>query len=198
VTPAPPGRASTGSAFGPSQSASSPGGRNLDSFDRPGGIARRGGECGGISPFDEEREAWVARRLLEAGHAPLDPLAARRRPRAGDDDQAESRRRAVEIAGAYRPAEGPQAAAVRCARHPASEDARTGELLVDDGDELDVGRSERHDAIGRAPVGVSPADRGLEPVRLLEKGCVPLEITPGEQDVIELHGPVRGPRGRRV
>jgi hypothetical protein len=71
-------------------------------------------------------------------------------------------------------------------------------VLVDDGDEPEVGRCERDDP-GRAPARVSPADHRLEPVRLLEKGCVALEIARGEQDVIELHGgPFVGRMGRRV
>jgi hypothetical protein len=79
---------------------------------------------------------------------------------------------------------------MRC-RDPASERALRGLGLVDDRDQFEVGLTERHDPVGRAPAGVTAAlDRSqavprFDPLR----GCS--KVGHREQYVVELQSEER-------
>ena len=178
VTPASPGRRSSGSECGPSQADSSSTSHSISSARHVRGRCwRRSGEGGRVAPLDEERQPRPLQRILEAGHAPLDALAGRTRPRSFADAQAEAGCRGVDVVGTDRPAD--QVALAR-AEDPAAEVVASRHALVDDRDQLEVGVAERDDPVGRAPRGMPASGRRLEAERGWQSGRSVHAPTPRE------------------
>src|SRR5579884_1500786 len=97
-----------------------------------------------------------------------------------------SRGHSVEIIGADSPPERPQRVR-RTVRDPTPERALAGLGMVDHGHQLEVGSTERHDPIGRAPTWMTPAlDRG-QAVPALENGGGCRQVTDRDEHMIELH-----------
>src|SRR5262249_5545579 len=137
-----------------------------------------------LRPLQEERKTRLGLRPLQACQSPAQELTAGRGARARGDGELESRRRRIERVGAYGPRKR-LGATCTCACNPLTERASFGLLLIDDGDQLEIGIAEGNDPVGSAPVSVSSAGHGWQAETSLELGRGGLEPGNRDQDVVE-------------
>jgi hypothetical protein len=148
-------------------------------------------------PLDEKRQRGLGGRLVDPGAPPAQELTGGSHPFAAAHGQAEPASKLVELAGPHRPAE--RSAQGGCATgDPASEAAVGRGCRVDDGDQLQVAGSQRHDPIGGAPVGMSAALDGGQAAARLQLPCRGREVGNGDQHMVKLHAVERTGRCRTV
>ena len=120
-----------------------------------------------VSPLDEEWEGGLGSGLLDAREPPPQELGIPAHPRTGGHGQVEPSGDLVERIRPYGPAKQAGDGRLRC-RDPSSEGALRGHGLVGDRDQFQIGLTERHDHVGRAPAGVTTALKRGEAVPLVD------------------------------
>ena len=135
-------------------------------------------------PRDEERKVRRAPRILEAGAAPPDRAAVGQgsNARAHLERQTPGRRLEVVVGEAQREPTAP----IGCSLGDgAPEHAGCGGPRVGDGDQLQIGRPERHDPVRGAPAGMDAARDRRESERREETLPFPIEVGHGADHVVD-------------
>src|SRR5215211_4205665 len=137
-------------------------------------------------PLEKEGQRGLGGGLVDPGASPAQEFTGGSHSFAAAHRQVEPVSKLVELVGPHRPAK--RSAQGGCAPGDPSSEAAAGRCCrVDDGDQLQVAGSQRHDPIGGAPVGMSAAFDGGQAAARLELPCRGRKVGHGDQHMVKLH-----------
>jgi hypothetical protein len=143
------------------------------------------GKLRALTPFNEERERRLASGLLDPRQSPVQEVAISTDSGTCTYGQTEPSSDFTEIVSANGPAEGLHDVPIRRG-NPAPEVTGGGLIRVDDGEQLKIEITKRHEPVGRPPACVTTALHRRKAEPFLNLICGRRQVAYRNQYVVEL------------